>query len=73
MLTEEEIKNAIVLIEVGAKAMSHDKPLKESAAIQQVAVNLIDKMMRPEPEPAPPQDATTTIQEAQVERYSKAE
>jgi hypothetical protein len=44
MLTNEEIKNVIVLTEIGAKALSSDKGIKESAQIQATAVALIEKL-----------------------------
>lgn len=44
MLTNEEIKNIVVLVEVGAKAISADKGIKESAQIQATAVALIEKL-----------------------------
>jgi hypothetical protein len=44
MLTNEEIKNIIVLVEVGAKALSADKGIKESAQIQATAVSLMEKV-----------------------------
>ena len=43
MLTNEEIKN-VVILEVGAKALSADKGIKESANIQATAVALIEKL-----------------------------
>lgn len=45
MLTNDEIKNIAVLVEVGAKALSNDKGIKESANIQATAVALIDKLV----------------------------
>lgn len=54
MLTNEEIKNVVVLVEVGAKALSADKGIKESAGIQATAVALIEKlgaMVKTEPAP----------------------
>jgi hypothetical protein len=44
MLTNEEIKNIVILVEVGAKAISNDKGIKESAQIQATAVALIEKL-----------------------------
>lgn len=44
MLTNEEIKNLVVLVEIGAKALSSDKGIKESAQIQATAVTLIEKL-----------------------------
>lgn len=44
MLTNEEIKNVVILVEVGAKALSADKGIKESANIQATAVALIEKL-----------------------------
>lgn len=44
MLTNEEIKNVVVLVEIGAKALSSDKGIKESAGIQSTAVALIEKL-----------------------------
>ena len=44
MFSAEEIKNLNVLISVGAKAVSADKPLNESAAIQATAVELLEKL-----------------------------
>lgn len=44
MLTNEEIKNVVILVEVGAKALSADKGIKESAQIQGTAVALIEKL-----------------------------
>jgi len=44
MLTNEEIKNIVILVEVGAKALSNDKGIKESANIQATAVALIEKL-----------------------------
>ncbi len=48
MFTPEELKNLTVFIEVGAKALSQDKPLRESQAIQSVALGLIEKLSPPE-------------------------
>ena len=53
MFTEEEKKNLTVLIEVGAKSLSQDKPLRESLAIQSVAVTLIERILNPQPAPEP--------------------
>lgn len=44
MLSQEELKNLTVLIEVGAKAVSQDKGLQESAAIQNTALQLLQKI-----------------------------
>jgi len=44
MLSNEEIKNVIILVEIGAKAISSDKGIKESAGIQATAVSLIEKL-----------------------------
>lgn len=44
MLSNEEIKNVVILVEVGAKALSADKGIKESANIQATAVALIEKL-----------------------------
>lgn len=44
MLTNEEIKNIVVLVEIGAKALSAEKGIKESAQIQATAVGLIEKL-----------------------------
>lgn len=49
MFTPDEIKNLNVLISVGAKAVSADKSLQESAAIQATAVALLEKLNAPEP------------------------
>jgi hypothetical protein len=43
-MTEQDIINLKVFIEVGAKALSQDKPLKESLVIQSTAVQLLDKL-----------------------------
>ena len=43
-LTPDELNNIIVLCEVGAKSMSADKPLHESAIIQNTALDLIRKL-----------------------------
>ena len=48
MFSPEEIKNLNVLVSVGAKAVSADKPLNESAAIQATAVALLEKLNKPE-------------------------
>jgi hypothetical protein len=56
-LTPDELKNIIVLCEVGAKSMSADKPLHESANIQATALDLIRKLVKahekPPEEPKP--------------------
>jgi hypothetical protein len=44
MLTPEDLKNLNVLVSVGAKAFSAEKPLQESATIQAVAVALLEKL-----------------------------
>jgi len=44
MLTKEEMNNLRVLVETGAKAISHDKSLTESVAIQTTAVELLKKI-----------------------------
>ena len=57
MLTAEEKQNALVLIEVGCRSLSADKPLQESIKIQTVAAMLIEKVSQlntcelKEPEP----------------------
>jgi hypothetical protein len=43
-LTPDELKNIIVLCEVGAKTLSNDKGLQESAAIQNTALLLLQKI-----------------------------
>jgi hypothetical protein len=45
VLTELELKNTIALMEAGAKTISQDKNLTESAAIQSTAVALIKKLI----------------------------
>ena len=44
MLNKEEMNNLRVLVETGAKAISHDKPLTESVEIQNTAVELLKKI-----------------------------
>jgi len=44
MLSKEEMSNLRVLVETGAKAISHDKSLTESVAIQTTAVELLKKI-----------------------------
>ena len=44
MFTPDELKNLEVLISVGAKAISAEKPLSESAAIQNVALAQLQKI-----------------------------
>jgi hypothetical protein len=44
VLTPEELKNIDTLIQVGAKALSQDKGLAESAAIQNTALALLQKI-----------------------------
>ncbi len=44
MLTQIELQNVVALMEVGAKTLSQDKNLAESAAIQNTAVALIKKL-----------------------------
>jgi hypothetical protein len=44
MLAKEEMNNLRVLVETGAKAISHDKPLAESVEIQKTAVELLKKI-----------------------------
>lgn len=44
LLTDVELKNLTTLIEVGAKAVSAEKGLQESAAIQTTALQLIQKV-----------------------------
>lgn len=51
MLTTEELKNLTVLVEVGAKALSADKPLQESAGIQNTAIALLKKLQETHEEP----------------------
>ena len=41
MLNKEEMNNLRVLVETGAKAISHDKSLTESVEIQNTAVELL--------------------------------
>lgn len=45
MLKETELKNAVALMEVGAKTISQDKNLTESSAIQNTALALIKKLI----------------------------
>lgn len=55
ILTPDELKNLTALVEVGAKAVSHDKSLRESHAIQQTALVLLEKITKAhEPQPDPP-------------------
>jgi hypothetical protein len=44
MLNKEEMNNLRVLVETGAKAISHDKSLTESVEIQNTAVELLKKI-----------------------------
>ena len=44
MLTAEEKTNALVLIEVGCRAMIHDKPLADGAKILAMTVALIESI-----------------------------
>jgi len=44
LFTQEELKNLVTLCEVGAKALSSDKSLQESASIQMTALNLLQKL-----------------------------
>lgn len=44
LFTPEELKNLVTLCEVGAKALSSDKSLQESAMIQATALELIRKL-----------------------------
>ena len=46
LFTPDELKSVTTLIEVGAKAISNDKPLQESAAIQATALNLLQKLQK---------------------------
>lgn len=57
MFTEQEIKNLIIFIEIGAKALSQDKPLPQSFEIQGVALGLIQKI-RPQQSEGPPDGNT---------------
>jgi hypothetical protein len=43
-LTPAELKDISTLCELGAKIMSQDKPLQESARIQTTALTLIGKL-----------------------------
>lgn len=44
LLTPEELKNLTVLVEVGAKIVSGEKGLQESAAIQNTTLKLLEKI-----------------------------
>ncbi len=44
LLTDVVLKNLTVLVEVGAKAVSSEKGLQESAAMQATAVQLLQKV-----------------------------
>lgn len=44
LLTDVELKNLTTLVEVGAKAVSSEKGLQESAAIQNTALQLLQKL-----------------------------
>lgn len=44
MFSKEELNNLLILIEVGAKTVSADKSLSESAAIQSTALTLMGKL-----------------------------
>jgi hypothetical protein len=59
MLTPAELKNALSLIEVGAKTISSDRPLAESVSIQQIALGLCRQLVaacEPTPQPVPQPD-----------------
>jgi hypothetical protein len=51
LFTPEELKNLVTLCEVGAKALSSDKPLHESANIQATALDLIRKLAKAHEKP----------------------
>ena len=61
--TPDELRNVSVFIEVGARSVSSEKSLQESAAIQAIALQLLKKIhdahaqppqvAAPSPEPAP--------------------
>lgn len=44
LFTQDELKSVTTLVEVGAKTISNDKPLQESASIQMTALNLLQKL-----------------------------
>jgi hypothetical protein len=47
IFTPEELKDLDTLISVGAKTISADKPLRESAMIQNLAISLLQKIHSP--------------------------
>ena len=51
LFTQDELKNVTVLCEVGAKTLSGDKGLGESAAIQTAALELIRKLHKAHEKP----------------------
>ena len=57
-LTPDELKNIIVLCEVGAKALSNEKGLQESAAIQNTALLLLQKIKQANEQVTPVVDRT---------------
>jgi hypothetical protein len=59
-LTPDELKNIIVLCEVGAKTLSNEKGLQESAAIQNTALILLQKIKQANEQVTPVVDALET-------------
>lgn len=53
MFAAEEVNNICILLETGAKALSANKPLNESIAIQQTAKAHIDKIISLGPKQEP--------------------
>lgn len=44
LFTKEELKNVLIFIEVGTRSVSAEKNLQESAAIQNIGLQLMQKI-----------------------------